>query len=118
MKIDMDLTKDILAALENSDGKSDYYTPEQLNLSQIEEDLFFFHIDKLRKANLIEAETNIALDGYYPSELTWEGQNFLNAIRDTRVWEQIKKGILTGAGVISLEFVKTQAIEIFKNMPK
>ena len=118
MKIDMDLIKDILEGLEKSDGKSDFYTPEQLNLDPIEDDVFFFHIDKLRNSNFIEAIIYINLDGYYPTELTWEGQELLNAIRDERVLEQIKKSILSIAGTISLEAIKYQAIEIWKSLPK
>ena len=43
--------------------------------------------------------------------MTWEGQNFLAAIRNEKVWERLKKAIREKGGSIPFEVLKELAIK-------
>jgi hypothetical protein len=47
-----------------------------------------------------------SLSGHYAiKRLTWEGHDFLNSIRDPKIWEKTKKGV-EGAGGFTVDLAK------------
>ena len=110
MKRDMDLVRTILLALANSDEEvwstslvSDKYSREIIG----------YHFLILDEAGLIVANVRAAdNDPYYiavASRLTWEGNDFLDAVRDESVWKKVRSTIGKITGSASFEVFKTVA---------
>jgi hypothetical protein len=50
-----------------------------------------------------------SLSGHYAiKRLTWEGHDFLDSIRDPKIWEKTKKGV-EGAGGFTVDLLKDLA---------
>lgn len=110
MKRDMDLVRTILLALANSDEEvwstslvSDKYSREIIG----------YHFLILDEAGLIVANVRAAdNDPYYiavASRLTWEGNDFLDAVRDESIWKKVRSTIGKITGSASFEVFKTVA---------
>lgn len=110
MKRDMDLVRTILLALAESDEElwstslvSDKYSREIIG----------YHFLILDEADLIVASVQAAdNDPYYvavASRLTWEGNDFLDAVRDESIWKKVRSTIGKITGGASFEVFKTVA---------
>lgn len=65
---------------------------------------------------LIEAKYIIGeMDGsgkVYPERLTWEGNEYLDAVRNEKVWKKLSKRISDFGSSVSVEIVKKLASDI------
>lgn len=106
MKRDMDLIRDILLAMEETDGESDYYSQEELELSEVPETAFFYHILLLDEANLIKVQDEISISSNdcYPVRLTWQGHEFLDLIKKDINWNYAKK-VMSKTGGMAFEIL-------------
>ncbi len=110
MKRDMDLVRTILLALADSDEplwSTDLVTDEYSR------DVIGYHFLILDEAGLIMANVKAAEnDPYYiavASRLTWEGNDFLDAVRDESIWKRVRSTIGKITGGASFEVFKTVA---------
>ena len=110
MKRDMDLVRAILLALADSDEplwSTDLVTDEYSR------DVIGYHFLILDEAGLIVANVKAAdNDPYYiavASRLTWEGNDFLDAVRDESIWKRVRSTIGKINGGASFEVFKTVA---------
>jgi len=112
MKLDMDLVRKILIALEeNPHGfynrflAIDGYTQEQIG----------YHITLMAEAGLLVAidATSMGCDSpvAMPQRLTWQGHQFLDACRDESRWEKAKD-IFRQAGGVSFEVAKEVLVQL------
>ncbi|MGO1304555.1 DUF2513 domain-containing protein [Sphingomonas parapaucimobilis] len=121
MKRDMDLIRDLLLQIEN--GKNvfhliDFDTASELGV-QISEKLdkddvskYEYHLDLLKNAKMIKL--SISGDGYWFVEtITWEGHDFLESIRDPKIWKSTKDSIYN-AGGFTLDILKAVAKGIIR----
>lgn len=104
MKRDMNLIREILLQIE---GSSSVSAPEGYSVKETN-----FHLLLLLDAGFIEAnvakafgETSIRV-----KRMTWDGHDFLEAIRSPQVWDQVQKQI-TEVGSAAFEIVKGLAIQ-------
>ena len=115
MKRDMDLIRNILLRIEE---RSDV-PPKKLyidDFADLHNDMFVIslHIDLMCDAGLVEIfDVNIEHDGlkdFAVSRLTLAGYEYLDAIRNRKVWGNVKKKIefLGGAG---LDIIKQVALK-------
>jgi hypothetical protein len=113
MKRDMDLVREILLAVEDSPDQMaanrpdiEGYTDSEIN----------YHLVLLHEAGLIIALIHKGDDQYSaePVRLTWEGYEFLEAIRDKAKWHEMKKVILEKSGGLVYEVIKFFAVESMK----
>ena len=88
MKRDMELMRRILLAIEASNDDE----PNSIRLPRHEFDPLHIahHIRLLQEGNLIHAVENRGT-AIVPHSLTWQGHEFLNAIRDNAIWETLKR---------------------------
>ena len=88
MKRDMELMRRILFAIEASNDDE----PNSIRLPRHEFDPLHIahHIRLLQEGDLIHAVENRGT-AIVPHSLTWQGHEFLNAIRDDGIWETLKK---------------------------
>ena len=110
MKRDMDLVRTILLALADSDEpllSTDLVTDEHSR------DVIGYHFLILDEAGLIMANVKPAGDDPYyiaaASRLTWEGNDFLDAVRDESIWKRVRSTIGKITGGASFEVFKTVA---------
>lgn len=117
MKRDMDLVRSILMMVADSD---DPVSIDALVNGDHDKQLVGYHISIMKDAGLIKASIMSADDDpYYQcfiSSLTWEGNDFLDAVRNDMVWVKTKSTISKTAGSATFEIVKSVAVKIAESM--
>lgn len=110
MKRDMDLVRTILLALADSD---ELLWSTDLVTDEYSRDVIGYHFLILDEAGLIMANVEPAGDDPYyiavASRLTWEGNDFLDAVRDESIWKRVRSTIGKITGGASFEVFKTVA---------
>lgn len=100
MKRDMDLIREILRAVEACEDSYGINSPiiEGYSVGQIA-----YHLRLLNESGLIEVKS--VADGFQQEDeymginLTWDGQDFLNAARDDSLWKKAKETVIdSGVG--------------------
>lgn len=116
MKLDKDLVREILLAVEAHDQPQGWMT---LRLEGRESDLVSYHVMLLDEAGFL---SGISLSGlnrfeWQPKRLTYKGHEFLDTVRDGEVWRRTKAGAekagVAGLGVL-LELGKAYGKEVLK----
>ncbi len=115
MKRDMDLARRILLAIESSVDdepasiKLDFAGYDQLHLSQ--------HVRLLHEAGLIHAIQTHGLNAvtaWIPHSLTWQGHDFLDAVRDEAVWQHVRGKEAMAAGDLPTQIIYTLALDALR----
>ena len=79
-----------------------------------------YHISIMRDAGLVKASISPADDDPYYlcfiNSLTWEGNEFLDAVRNETVWGKTKSAIAKTVGDTTFEMVKSVAAKIGETM--
>jgi len=98
MKRDLDLIREIMLKIE-ADQKPDGH-PKRIEIADCSADEISYHIGLLAEAGLIHAATLSGDDRreHYATGLTWQGHEFLDAIRDNNAWNRIKTKLANVAG--------------------
>ena len=112
MKRDFDLIRTILKEIEATPtGKF----INQMECEGFDPDVVSAHLVLLEEAGLIEAAVLKMSSGHSRvkvSKLTWEGHDFLDAIKDDTLWAKAKKNVIGPAGGIAfsvlLEWAKAE----------
>jgi len=113
MKRDLDLLREQLLQIEALDlGDGDDL---ELDQKATPDRVFREHLRLLKEAGFIEAlevpDTEDASTHYLPTRLTFEGHEYLDAVRDPEVWKKTKSivGTAGGAGIAFVwEIAKTE----------
>lgn len=101
MRLDNDLVREILLAIEDSSGDPrDWLDIEIPGKSQLE---VAYHIRVLAEAGFIEAH-NLSSQQIYDwraTRLTFQGHEFLDTVRSPEIWRKTKEGVskVGGAGI-------------------
>ena len=112
MRRDMELVRRILIAAEESDcplpaaALSDARTPEAVVAR---------HIALMRDAGLVRASVEEDLSGNVFAcvrSLTWEGHDYLAAVRSDAVWGEVKRRVASKLGDAALDTMKAVAVSI------
>ncbi len=113
MKRDMDLAREILFAIENSDCEKGWAETAIAGRSARE---ISYHVKLLSQAGLITAIdcSTMMGDDWKAESLTWAGHEFLDASRKTSIWERAKALVLEKTGGLSFEALKATVIELAK----
>jgi hypothetical protein len=124
MKLDHELIRDILLAIEGSDhDPGDWISPF---LPERDERLVTYHLILLREAGFLEAVDLSSLENTFwvPKRLTYSGHELIATIRDKEIWAKTKAAAKTGGihalgmlwevgkAVAKAEFKKRTNIEI------
>ncbi len=117
MQRDMDLVRTILLEVEDLPAGG---SGAVAAVDGVDPAVFAAHVDLMKQARLVEAAVAHA-DGIGPIgarvyRLTWEGNDFLDAVRDDTVWNRTKSKVLETAGTVSLEVIKAVAVSISRSM--
>lgn len=107
MKRDLDLVRYILLCAEEADGPLDETKIMEFGCDMA---TAAFHVELMRARGLVEARVAYAAGGVpvdvEVSALTWEGYDYLDAIRSGVVWKRAKEAISKTVGDASLSVAK------------
>ena len=111
MKRDLDLTRKILEQVEE---KSQGMGMVDLDIPGFTQDQISYHVMQLDQAGFLKAIDCSTMEGmdWKASSLTWDGHEFLDAIRNEAVWNKIKETVKDKGGSISFEVLKALALQL------
>jgi len=108
MKRDMDLVRKILLALEAYEHG---YAPSSgFMIRGYDGDVIEYHLRIMKQGDLIGGETVTAHGDTSPMWLTWQGHEFLDAVRDDEIWSGVNR-LLRDDG-LSPSFVLLQELAL------
>ena len=110
MKRDMDLVRQILIETEKAEGplQGEHFADKEHGISQVA-----YHIEMMEHHGLLEA--NLRIDKFYNVykceivALTWDGCDYLDAIRDQSIWAKTKQVVKEAVGSTTLDVIKETA---------
>ena len=116
MKRDMDLVRSILLCADEAEGPLDAL--DMANAKHPYEELCY-HIDLLAHHGLLDATIEHSFAERYAKcqvdGLTWEGCDYLDAIRDKHVWKRTKEVVSKAVGATTMELVREAAVMVARN---
>ncbi len=120
MKRDLDLIRNMLLVIESADPEDPHVINIEtfLHLNQ-KPRVISHHIKLLLDSKFIEADGPIYIDDiedFYIERITSAGYDYLDSVRDTRVWSATKKKILPAGGSVALDLVKALATDYLKSL--
>ena len=113
MKRNWDMIRDILTRLEE-------YNNDQgcLNLANFPEDRHIevsYNMELLLEASLVKGEMLEEFgsdpEDFFVTRLTWQGHEFLDAIRNDTIWQKTKKSFLNKGVSMTFDLVKSVAVD-------
>lgn len=110
MKRDMDLVRHILMAVEDSRSP---VSAEDIVAKPWTMDDVFYHIRLMEAHGLLDAGLLDADDSPYycvVSGLTWEGSDFLDAIRDDGIWKKTKAVVRGVSSSVTMQTIRETAV--------
>ncbi|MGH0678668.1 DUF2513 domain-containing protein [Bacillus luti] len=110
MKRDMELVRKLLVLVEEQDDNS-----KELKIpSDIDRKTAVYHLNLLEQAGFTENKIFYADSSpmWIHSTLTWDGHEFLDAIKNDTVWNKLKQTIAEKGGNIPFEVMKGLAVKI------
>lgn len=98
MKRDMDLFRQILFKIEENpemDGTREFYpnSPEEIGIFDHSTEEVAYHIKLLIEAGLVDGAVTVYMPMQIIRNLTNEGHDFLDDIRDDTIWQKVKERV-------------------------
>ena len=109
MKRDMDLLREILLQVETREPKQ----PLEVKIEGRDRQEIVGHVHLLQEARFVEASFTGGPTAIV-HRLTWDGHEFLDAVRDSTVWAMVKKKLKKVGGTASVDIVKATASAVLK----
>lgn len=112
MKRDMDLVREILKTCADARGEVDasVFAGERHGFAEVA-----YHFEIMDEAGLVKSAIARDVNGVVVdarvTALTWEGNDFLAAVNDEKVWKRVKAKIAAMAGDATLGIVKALAVK-------
>jgi Hypothetical protein (DUF2513) len=90
LKRDMELVRDLLLVIEQNDDRRELEIPKDWD-----REVVAYHLKILDQAGYVKNNTKWADNKpmWLIASLTWEGHEFLDAIKSDNVWEKTKDGV-------------------------
>lgn len=114
MKRDMDLVRFLLLITEEAEEPFDPRTLDEF--SEYSENILVYHVELLENKGLIDVNIQGSFSGSCMLceilGLTWDGADYLDAIRNDKVWDKTKKVIKKTVGSTTMEIIKNTALTV------
>jgi hypothetical protein len=112
MKRDMDLVRELLLKLEAEplDGNLWRLEPDGLGIADHSPDEIAYHLVLLIDAELLDGKREQS-GGFVARKLTWAGHDFLDSVRDAKVWRTTKDRV-KAAGGFTIEILAAVAKKV------
>lgn len=116
MKRDMELVRKLLLAVEAHDSPDKTFDIEN-TFPDYPLEVVMYHVKILDEAGLVDAtDASDSRKIYYmPNGLTWNGHEFLDAIRNDTVWNKVKQVIQEKGGAIPFALMQALALSFAKS---
>ena len=118
LKRDLDLCREIMLQVEEADGP--IYDSELETCAS--EAAKRYHIELLESRGFIDAVVSKPGDGAAFKAridgLTWDGRDFLDSVRDSRVWRNVRRAIRDSVGTATFDVVRSVASAVAVEMAK
>lgn len=119
MKRDMELVRTLLLLTE--DFKGAYFEVADLN-TDLDKEALIYNAGLMKEAGLIEGVplrgSNGKLVQFAITKLTWEGHDFLDSIRDEKLWKKAKDSVMNPAASFTFDILKAWfKTEIMRHLP-
>jgi len=115
MKRDMDLVREIMLKIEALPAGP----PVLYRVGEVEDLVLLNHLEMLIDAGLVRGKISRSQgargDIIGISTLTWEGHEWIDVVRDPRVWDEAKRTLLENGGALSFELTKAVATRILRS---
>jgi hypothetical protein len=114
MKRDMDLVRELLLKIEAAPPRASWKAIVTTTDND-EAEKALWHLKLIEEAGLIRSKPLHVQGMRYPEmiELTWEGHDFLDSVRDPKIWEKTKEGA-EAAGGFTVDLLKDLAKGLVK----
>lgn len=108
MERDMELVKRILLALED---RNDYR--EEFRMPSEDQTRLMYHLKIMEQAGLVEKTFHPAGDNltWIYASITWDGQEFLESIKNDKVWNKIISKVKDEGANLPFAVIKSLAIK-------
>jgi hypothetical protein len=118
MKIDPDLVRTILLKVETDDlGKDEKI---DLDLPGHDYEQVNYHVGQLIQAGYLQGYSTPDLDDeslrFEVTAMTWNGHQYIETIRDNRIWSKTKSAIAEKGGAMTIEILTAVAIQMAKQV--
>lgn len=114
MKRNWDTIREILTKLEDVIPEEDCLQLSGFPIERASE--ISYHMELLLEAGLVKGqlleEFGSDSEDFLVTRLTWDGHEFLDAIRNDTVWQKTKKSFVSGGISMTFDLVKSVAAEI------
>jgi len=116
MKMDMDLFRDILIAIEEKPMNQDLDKSSLSDMIGKTPDEVLYHLHLLDDAGFMDSFTcnTIGNPDYRVQRLTFSGHEYLNNIRDNSVWQKTKETLSNVSSSASIDIIGSLATSIIK----
>jgi hypothetical protein len=108
MKRDMDLVRQLLLYFEDRTDE-EMLQQDEVRIDGYDSKIVGYNIDIMYEAGLLCCEPVLSQHGRLvkaiPFRLTWDGHEFLDASRDTGIWNKAKQTVLKKSGGITFELL-------------
>lgn len=114
MQRDMDIVRDLLRlAAETTEPRVDAYSLADNSVSR---ELIAYHVRIMTQAGLIESYVKPddlpAPGACFITSLTWNGNDFFDAVSSDAVWSEVKKKLATSIGSASFNVLTSLASSV------
>ena len=114
MKRDMDLVREIMLQIEALPAGP----PVLYRVGEVEDLVLLNHLEMLIDAGLVRGKISRSQgsrgDVIGISTLSWEGHEWIDLVRDPRVWDEAKTTLQENGGALSFELTKAVATRIHR----
>ena len=104
VKRDLELVREILIEVENVAGGG----PKSFDASKVDI-IKFRHVELLKMAGLLDSNKFNETASKLKVQLTWDGHDFLDAIKDQSIWNKTKAKLKEVGGTAPFDIVKSVA---------
>ena len=116
MKRDLDLLRDILLHIEEKDLGNRAWIKDWGNLEKVDNKVRTEHIYMLYEAGFIEV-TDASVIGqngrrFYPKRITMAGHDYLDSVRDPKIWKSTKSKLSKIGGSTTLAIIQAVAVKV------
>lgn len=117
MKLIRECVRDTMLYLEDNLKLNDFVSSDSISIPKYKQDDITYTISKLEEAGYINAVSRSYDDEifYYINSITWNGHQFLDNIRDNKVWSKTKS-ILSKLESVSIEIISSTAAQVVTNI--
>jgi len=120
MKRNWDTVRELLSKVEECTLPSDTITLSHFPTERSAE--ISYHMELLIGAGLVDGQMAKTMGSgpyqFFARRLTWQGHEFLDAIRSDTVWEKTKKSFVTNGISMTFDLIKSVASDVAASLLK